>query len=504
MAVQSEHNTPSRSGRNLSEWVVTRGAYLGLPVVLCLTLLKIRGGLSGGFTHDDLMNLAKALTVEWSILLADTLTVFRAATLHRPAGELVYRLVFEIWGFEPIPFQVIRTILFLCVLVSAWAFTIKLSGSVWQAISVVALLSLHPGFWPFYSSFGFVFDLLCLLCYFSALTLYACESTVTHLSWLRFATIALLYAIALSSKEIGITLPAGIVMVFVVKYGRFSKSARVRSIWLLAVLACLGSAFVSSRVIAPTGLSSVSGYDLDYSAHRVLSNLALVTDELLCGLAGVHLWLAPLLLTCLGILLVWVRTIPGVIALAVGALSYIPLAFAPSRGLSAAFLSLFWLVLAGGFLLRAAFPCNTARGRVCIGAVCIVLSAQQLLIQVPLPLFAEESKQIAALSGAIAPFSASLTKGSIIAIVADDFRPTFPWASSFLLIIHAGHSEFRIWRPEDLEGQEAIGAADLIDLCICSAHTRREVVQYVGGSRPSVAQLRGERMLMRCPGAPVR
>jgi hypothetical protein len=70
--------------------------------------LKLAPGLNEGFTHDDLMNLSKAVITPRADLALDALLVFRQASVYRPAGELLYRAVFEAFGFNPPPFHIIR------------------------------------------------------------------------------------------------------------------------------------------------------------------------------------------------------------------------------------------------------------------------------------------------------------------------------------------------------------------------------------------------------------
>src|SRR3982751_6221167 len=62
--------------------------------------------ISTGFTPDDLMNLHRSLEQPLWKLLLDHVTVFLPTPEYRPVGNLLYRVIYRAFGFNPLPFHV--------------------------------------------------------------------------------------------------------------------------------------------------------------------------------------------------------------------------------------------------------------------------------------------------------------------------------------------------------------------------------------------------------------
>jgi hypothetical protein len=129
-------------------------------------------GLAIGLTHDDLMNLYKSWEQPLTAHLRDIVLFFRVSPSFRPAGSVFYRLWFEWWGFDPLPYRIACYALLFANLVLGYAVARRIGGSREVGLLAALLYAYHGEFWPIYTNTGFVYDLLCFFFYGAALLYY--------------------------------------------------------------------------------------------------------------------------------------------------------------------------------------------------------------------------------------------------------------------------------------------------------------------------------------------
>jgi len=95
----------------------------------------------------------------------------------------------------------------------------RLSGSAEAAFLATFLWAQHPALYQLLFNSGTIYEILCFLFYFAALSCYAAWRTQSTLSWRRIAMVLALDAMALNSKEMAVTLPV-FVLIWELAHGR--------------------------------------------------------------------------------------------------------------------------------------------------------------------------------------------------------------------------------------------------------------------------------------------
>ncbi len=301
-------------------------------------------GLSAGLTHDDLMNLYLSWRAPIEEHLRDIVCFFRFSRSYRPAGALFYRLVFEDFGFNPLPFRIACYALLLANLWLAYALVRRLANSHVAALTVL-LYAYHREFWPLYTNTGTCYDLLCFLFYAWAFLYYLrARQRRLPLPWFRVAGWSCLYVLCLNSKEMAVSLPAVIGVFELLASPPASWRPRRLAAWLLRegrvplTGAALTVAYLAGRIWAPEGLPGMAAYRPELS-------LAVYLDRARWWLWRVLYdpgWLTP---PVAGLLLLLVlvaaarrRSLPLRLSVAWMLIGILPVAFIPQRGLYAAYI----------------------------------------------------------------------------------------------------------------------------------------------------------------------
>ena len=118
-------------------------------------------GLQADLSHDDLMNLYKCWYPPASQHLAEVIAFFTYSESFRPMGSLFYRLLFEIYGFQALPYRIACYGLLLANIWLAYSVVRRLTNSREVAVITALLFAYHRGFWILYINTGMCFDLLC-------------------------------------------------------------------------------------------------------------------------------------------------------------------------------------------------------------------------------------------------------------------------------------------------------------------------------------------------------
>ena len=246
--------------------------------------------LTNYFDTDDMMNLYGA----WHNFAGQV----------RPAGALFYRSVFEVAGFNPIAFHAAAYALILCNL----ALLARLLTHLTPSPAAALFFGCYQGsMWMIYASTGMIYDVLCATFLYAALLI-----AIERPTW--WPVIALLHIGAVSAKELGITLPAILIL-----YSLYHR--RVPSITLIAT-AAISIFYGAQRFLIRGPLTGHVAYTPEFTLTRILENITAYTNILFSHVAH---------FTPLSAVLFWL----GLFALA-GALRSRPMAFG---------LLFFWLAM---------------------------------------------------------------------------------------------------------------------------------------------------------------
>lgn len=199
------------------------------------------------FDTDDMMNLYGA----WH----------RFPDQVRPAGALFYRILFDLFGFNPLPFHIAGFLLIFLNL----ALLLRLLQKVGRDPSTVAAGLLFGCFqgtmWMIYASTGMIYDVLCATFLYSALLV-----DLERPKW--WPLVALLHVGAMSSKELGVALPGLLLLL---------RPAPSRALLATSVLSAI---FLAQRFLIPGPLTGMEAYTPVFTPERLLTNITVYTKIL--------------------------------------------------------------------------------------------------------------------------------------------------------------------------------------------------------------------------------
>lgn len=296
----------------------------------------IRGGFTSWFDNDDLMNLHYYWSRPWPALLKANLCFW--SSYYRPGGGLFYRVIYSLYGFNPLPFR-IAAFVWLCLDFLLLAVVVRqLTGSRWASLLALLLLGIHPTFAAAYFDTGTIYDVLVYAFFWTAFACYVRirqRGRVPGLAGTAF--LLCLFAAALDSKEIAVLLPVAV--------GLYELIWHPPALWkpaglwqwicregrLAAVGAIFDAAFVIGKRYGPDSLWAVEAYRPHYSAAAYIQSLSHYLHELTFWPDLKPLQMGALLAAMVAIAaasrrrdLIW--------AIAFILAGVLPLAFIPGRG----------------------------------------------------------------------------------------------------------------------------------------------------------------------------
>jgi hypothetical protein len=273
------------------------------------------------WSHDDLMNCYRAMEASWQQLAFDTLCFWKPTNLYRPLGEIFYKVLWEQFGFSPLPWRLACGAILIGNAFLLGHLASRLSGSFSVGLAAMAVASFHSLWAHLYLNTGTIYEILAYSFVWGGLAYYV-EFHDPYFT-------AVLLIVGLNAKESVIVLP-----VFVVLY---EWIWRRRTPWVFCGLAgaiCLG--FIFGRVFGKDGLASIGLYQPSYSADAYFKSFRGYFGPLV-------LWKqAPPLLALLPLLL---RSRYALFATLVFPIAILPLAFVPDRGLDGVYVACAGLAL---------------------------------------------------------------------------------------------------------------------------------------------------------------
>ena len=257
---------------------MSRRLYLVLSsaVVISIWIWFTRDGLASYFSGDDLMNTYLAWQKPLLRLAGENLLFFSPG--YRPFGNLVYRLLFEMAGFHPLPFRIACFALLFLNLYLAYRAAAEIGGIETAVLAV--LFSCYNAGSDLYHDAGIIYDILCFTLYFAALGLYfSARGRKLYLSNAQLAWFLILYMFALDSKEMAVTLPL-VLVAYEAFLGEPAAGSLVRR-WLPSALSALMTVpYVIGKLSHSSPLIGNEDYRLHISPRNYIAGLTHYFDLL--------------------------------------------------------------------------------------------------------------------------------------------------------------------------------------------------------------------------------
>ncbi len=424
-------------------------------------------GLGAWFTGDDLTNIQFLHGFgqrPFAMLLVHCAVVITPE--YRPLGGAVYRILYALFGLEPLPFRLFCYALLLLNLFLAGLFVFVLTGSRINALLAALIFAVHTSMGGLYFNTGTLYDILCFTFGVASLILYVhVRLNGAVLAGRRFILFLILYGLALDSKEMAIAWPA-LLISYELVFHRAAESRRGRFL-PIATISVVAALYGLVKTQVPNQMSMTPAYvphlSLPYMAEQLnhyywllLWNRPVQTIPLLVSLAA---------LLALAIAL---RSRAMVFGLLFANLALLPLAVIPGRSGFALYIPyLGWALYAGTFLslLISRLPAR----RDFAAAACFILLLGGLYIgqrnaaaHMGDDLIAQE-KILRSIYDGVTAAKPDLAPGSRILIADDPFGPV-NWTSLFLIRLAWHDATLWVDRPSQLNA-----AFDPADLSIYSA-----------------------------------
>ena len=323
------------------------------------------------------------------------------------------------------------------------------------------LLAYHPYFSSLYYNTGLCYDIFCYFFYFAALGWYVRRRERKELlAPFHLLVFAALFACALNSKEMSVTLPAVILFYELLSYPPFSLAEAPVWLWrngrTAIVAGVMALAFIRGRVLAPQGVSAQGGYAMSVSAREYLRHVRHFLAEILQRPgAGGEAFFALLLLALLAAAIL-VRSRMLVLGWLLFTVGILPVAFIPNRGLDAVIIPLTGLAFyASWWLVRLRVLLARVPPAILFAAVGITL-AWSFRDHVTLEPFKREHDQIASVVGQFRRLHPSLPAGTRILVLRDTFDERYTWANAFIVALVYRDRSISVVRPANPAGADLV------------------------------------------------
>jgi hypothetical protein len=251
---------------------------LGFFFYFCAHALQVR------FALDEMMNMywywsPGLWKLGWAALTFSNSVI-------RPMGALYYLLLFKMFGFNPLPYNVFRlAVLAVNALIFFWL-AARISRSRVAAAMATFVVAYHGDIGNIAYVGSFIYDAFCGGFYFSALLYYMrCRSLYGRLNLSKSCTFLGLYICALNSKEMAVSLPVVLFAYELLYHAPKSwKAAEVRR-WLadagpmLAAIA-ITVVFVAVKTLGPGSLTNAEAFRPAYTWGRFFETNVRYLDEI--------------------------------------------------------------------------------------------------------------------------------------------------------------------------------------------------------------------------------
>lgn len=238
----------------------------------------------GGFREDEMMNI----WTYWYLGAFKSILGFVKfwTPYYRPGGVLYYLPLYHFFGLNPLPYRVVQICLVAASIPIAYYLAQLLASSRAIAFLTVLALCYHPYVANLIFVGAFIYDVLCGLFYFAALTYYIHirEKTAT-LRPLQLVLFLALYVCALNSKEMAVTLPAMVLIYELLKsLPRANWKSFLSWSWRCAgpslIAAGMTAIYVYNKIYGTGSVIRFDAYRPSYSWNNFLTSNARFVGEL--------------------------------------------------------------------------------------------------------------------------------------------------------------------------------------------------------------------------------
>ncbi|MBI5087212.1 MAG: hypothetical protein HZB13_21755 [Acidobacteria bacterium] len=237
--------------------------------------------LSTGFAVDDPMNIHYYWQAGPSQLLRNLLLF--ATDFERPMGGVYYSLLYQFFGLNPLPYHAAAAALLLVNCLLAFRFARLISGCFLTAALAVMPLAFQPRMAQLTYLPSYIFDILCFTFFVAALAYYvSIRSAGLLLTWKQTAVFLMLYAAALESKEMAVTLPL-LAFLYEAIYHSAAKDNLRRRLTPTLLSGLLTAVFLLGKALGQDSLLNNLAYQPVLTFQRYTESTARFLDILLIG-----------------------------------------------------------------------------------------------------------------------------------------------------------------------------------------------------------------------------
>lgn len=423
-------------------------------------------GLTAWFTGDDLANIQFLHGFgqrPFAMLLVHSAVVLTPE--YRPLGGVVYRILYAVFGLEPLPF---RLFCYACMLLNLFLarklfYAITESGTV--AVLGTLVFAVHTSMGGLYFNTGTLYDILCFTFGVSALLFYIGLRRKDEIPAGRNLTIfLLLFCLALDCKEMAVTWPLMLLLYERIFHRRAvshsSATKRLARLTPIAISAVIALLYGLVKTQVPNQMSITPAYipqlsfgfvagEFNHYYAMLLWGRPVRTDALLASLT---------VLLILGVVL---RSRGMIFGLLFANFALLPLSVIPGRSGFAWYIPyLGWALYAGGFLSRVIdLICQATRSRWLrheyLASACFLLllaglygGQRRAAVHMGDDLIAQE-QILRSMHDAMDRAKPNLASGSRILLADDPFGPV-NW--TFLFLERLARHDATLWvdRPSQL------------------------------------------------------
>jgi hypothetical protein len=322
----------------------TRGRLAAALAVCGIFFLFAGDGIGGYFTPDDMMNLYQA----WSATPAGLVQQ------DRPAGQVVYRAMFAVFGLDPLPFRLLAFALLLANLALLYRFCLRLSGSREIAALACLLAAYHAHLADLYYSSGTYYDLLCYLFVLWGLSFYiGVRNAGLYPSPRQTVALLALYALALGSKEMAVILPLYIAVYEALYQKDFARWAR-HGAWFWWASLPLSAVYAAWKLAGPHAMTANPDYAPHFTAHAFFAGWRHYLTDLFYGAIDFNTAKTVLLFAAMLALAIYTRRREMLFGWVMALAGALPVIFIPPRGFFVVYLTMpGWCLFAAAALVAA-------------------------------------------------------------------------------------------------------------------------------------------------------
>lgn len=428
-------------------------------VIVSIWIWFTRDGLASYFSGDDLMNTYLAWQKPLLRLAGENLLFFSPG--YRPFGNLVYRLLFEMAGFHPLPFRIACLALLFLNLYLAYRAAETIGGL--ETALLTVLFSCYNAGADLYHDAGIIYDILCFTFYFAALGLYfAARGRKQYLGNAQLAWFLILYILALDSKEMAVTLPV-VLIAYELLLGEPAVGTLLRR-WLPSALSAMMTVpYVLGKLSHASPLIGNESYRLHISLRSYIGGLTHYFDLLTSvhpGTLTVTVCLLAIFLAAAIALITRDRRL--MFALAFILITPLPIVFVALRGAYVMYIPLFgvafYLAVA---IVKLRDALVGARLQFATFALC---AAAVIAFHVSRPWQPYVNPFIRSTVSQLSEIQPRVPNSAKILFVDDPFDKDDPWVMLFICRLYYGSPQLQVDRAKLMATKPDQAALDSYDL----------------------------------------